>query len=117
MSPENAEKAWKNELHPKLNKGKWTADEDEKLTVLVSLHREAEWDTVARDLGVRDTIYHYLSVATSCTLLEQKSSAKPTKLASFSDFQITIYVFATVEDEIRSQAEDNDVRRPFFCVG
>ncbi len=41
-------------MHPLVNKGKWSSEEDQKLTELVTLHQETNWEKIAVELGVID---------------------------------------------------------------
>ncbi|XP_013415763.1 uncharacterized protein LOC106177515 [Lingula anatina] len=43
--------AWKNVLHPDINKKKWTADEDKKLKEIVESFEERNWGHIAEALG------------------------------------------------------------------
>lgn len=47
---------WKNELHPSINNGSWTYQEDEELKKLVEKHPN-DWDTIAKELNTHRTAW------------------------------------------------------------
>ncbi|XP_076272755.1 proximal sequence element A Pbp95 isoform X2 [Rhynchophorus ferrugineus] len=66
-SPEDCEIFWNIYLHPHINKGQWSGDENTKLKSIVLRHHHQNWDAIAKELGNNRTgfvscIHYYRNV-------------------------------------------------------
>ncbi|ELU13046.1 hypothetical protein CAPTEDRAFT_121817, partial [Capitella teleta] len=57
----NCQLMWENAVHPQINIGQWTSEEDRLLETLVRDFNYSHWDTIAEDLGVRILLFTALS--------------------------------------------------------
>lgn len=48
---------WTNYLHPSINKGRWKANEDERLKFLVKRYEFSNWDTIAVELNTQRSAF------------------------------------------------------------
>lgn len=61
-TPHQCQVMWYNELHPHLNKGKWSKEEDKLLLKFAEENdTDGNWEKIARELKVNWVVFHHVT--------------------------------------------------------